>query len=96
MSVIAAVNLVDRLVLLEDGRELKITQFYKACSDHRELGPLTARDRLYPCCRVDDHEGAEVFVVQFGNNEAPALIEGADCLIVEIAAISLLKNSQIN
>lgn len=88
MSVIAAVNLPDRLVLLEDGRELPITQFYRACPDHRELGPLTAKDTLYSCCRIDGHEGAEVFTVD---------VPGADAaLIVEVAALSYAKPSQIN
>jgi hypothetical protein len=88
MSVIAAVNLPDKLVLLEDGRELNITQFYRACPDHDTLGPLTAKSELRSCCRVNGHQQAEVFTVD---------IPGADAaLIVEIAAISLTKPSQIN
>lgn len=88
MSVIAAANFLDRLVLLEDGRELPITQFYRACPDHDELGPLTAKDKLCSCCRVNGHQQAEVFTVD---------IPGADAaLIVEMSAISLAKPSQIN
>lgn len=88
MAVIAAVNFEDRLVLLEDRRELPITQFYRACKEHRDLGPLTARDRLCSCCRVDSWEDAEVFTVD---------IPGADAaLIVEMAALGLLKPSQVN
>lgn len=88
MSVIAAVNLVDRLVLLEDGRELPITGLYSACRYHRELGPLTAKDQLMSCCRVEDAETAEVFTVD---------IPGADAaLIVEVSAIHTAKPSQIN
>lgn len=88
MSVIAAVNLVDRLVLLEDGRELAITQFYRACSNHDELGPLTSKDKLCVCCRVDDHQEAEVFTVD---------VPGADAaLIVEVSALNYAKPSQIN
>lgn len=88
MSVIHAVNLLDRLVLLEDGRELPISQFYRACPDHDELGPLTAKDKLCSCCRVNGHQQAEVFTVD---------VPGADAaLIVEIAALSFAKPSQIN
>lgn len=83
MSVLAAVNYEDRLVLLEDGRELPITQFYKACREHRDLGPLTAKDRLMSCCRVDSHEGAEVFVVDVPGSDGAALI-------VDMLAISAI------
>lgn len=75
MSVIAAVNLIDRLVLLEDGRELPITQFY--CSSGPTM--LKATDELRFEDRTDDVEIAEVFTVE---------IPGADAaLIVEIAAM---------
>lgn len=86
MSVIAAVNYVDRLVLLEDGRELPITCFYKACPNHNDMGALTARDKLCSCCRWDgDTDEAEVFTVD---------IPGADAaLIVEIAALSAIDPS---
>lgn len=88
MSVISAVNFVDKLVLLEDGRELPITQYYRACPDHEALGPLTAKDKLCSCCRVNGHQQAEVFTVD---------IPGADAaLIVEISKMSMLKPSQIN
>lgn len=63
MAVLAAVNYIDRLVLLEDGRELPITQFYAACHQHDGQGRLTANSELRSCCRVPDHEDAEVFVV---------------------------------
>lgn len=89
MSVIAAVNLPDRLVMLEDGRELPITQFYKACRIHDDLGPLTAKDKLVSCCRVDSHEQAEVFVVEFPGT-------GGAHLIVEMSALSVVQPSQMN
>lgn len=81
MSVIAAVNLVDRLVLLEDGRELPITQFY--CSS----GPtrLKATDELRVEDRTDDHEIAEVFTVEVPGSGA--------ALIVEIDAMTTIAPS---
>lgn len=88
MSVIAAVNLPDRLVLLEDGRELPITGLYTACRYHSELGPLTAKDQLMSCCRTEDPDEAEVFTVDIPGAEA--------ALIVEVRAISTAKPSQIN
>lgn len=85
MSVIAAVNLPDRLVLLEDGRELPITQFYASLS-HEET--LTAKSALFQHHRIDTHRGAEVFTVD---------VPGADAaLIVEVAALNYAKPSQIN
>lgn len=85
MAVIAAVNLVDRLVLLEDGRELPITQFYSATRGER---PLTAKDELREEHRTDDAETAEVFTVDIPGTDA--------ALIVEIAAIHTPTTSQIN
>lgn len=88
MPVIVAVNLPDRLVLFEDGRELPITQFYKSCPAHDIMGPLTAKGELRSCCRISDCYGAEVFVVE---------IPGADAaLIVEMPALILFDSSQIN
>lgn len=84
MAVIAAVNLVDRLVLLEDGRELPITQFYASNSCRR----LTAKDELRAEHRTDDAEIAEVFTVDIPGSGA--------ALIVEIDAIETAKPSQIN
>jgi len=84
MAVILAVNFEDRLVLLEDGRELPITQFYTSDSPV----PLTAKSELRVEHRVDGYEEADVFVVD---------IPGADAaLIVEMSAFSLLKPSQVN
>lgn len=84
MAVIAAVNLVDRLVLLEDGRELPITRFYASPGPN----PLRAKDELRSEDRVDDPELAEVFTVD---------IPGSDtALIVEIDAIHTASASQIN
>lgn len=81
MSVIAAVNFVDRLVLLEDGRELPITQFYASSGP----GRLKATDELRVEDRVDDFEIAEVFTVE---------IPGADAaLIVEINAMTTIAPS---
>lgn len=84
MSVLAAVNLEDRLVLLEDGRELPITQFYASGGPV----PLTAKSELRAEHRVDSHHGADVFTV-----DIPGV--GA-ALIVELAAIGYAKPSQIN
>lgn len=84
MSLIVAMNLTDRLVLLEDGRELPITQFYASSGP----GRLTAKDELRVEDRLPDHEGAEVFTVD---------IPGADAaLIVEIAAITEARAKDIN
>lgn len=84
MSLIAAVNFVDRLVLLEDGRELPITQFYASSGP----GRLTAKDELRVEDRVDTAEEAEVFTVE---------IPGADAaLIVEIAALTEARAKDIN
>lgn len=85
MSVIAAVNFVDRLVLLEDGRELSITQYYSSGDPMR---PLKATDKLLTGQRVEHPDDADVFVAQ---------IIGTDVyLIVEIAALQTAKPSQIN
>lgn len=85
MAVIAAVNFEDRLVLLEDGRELQITQFYGSGDP---LAPLDARSQLCAHHRVDNWEDAEVFVAEF-----PGV---GTYLIVEMAALSTVKPSQIN
>lgn len=86
MSVIAAVNFEDRLVLLEDGRELPITQFYGSGDP---LRPLNAQSQLMDHHRVDDWQGAEVFVVEFPGS-------GGVHLIVEMKSLGLLKPSQLN
>lgn len=86
MSVIAAVNFEDRLVLLEDGRELPITQFYGSGDP---LAPLNANSQLLNHHRVDSWEQAEVFVVEFpGTNGVH--------LIVDMKSLALLKPSQLN
>ena len=86
MSVIAAVNFVDRLVLLEDGRELQIKQFY---SSGNPFAPLNAKSQLCNHHHVDRWEDAEVFVAE---------IPGSDGvhLIVDMREISLLKPTQDN
>lgn len=71
MAVLAAVNFVDRLVLLEDGRELPITQFYTSYG----IGdPLRATDELREEHRCDEHEIAEVFTVNIPGSDGAALI----------------------
>lgn len=86
MSFIAAVNFVDRLVLLEDGRELQITQFY-ASGD--PLAPLNAQSQLCTHHHVDRWEDAEVFVA-----EVPG--SGGVHVIVEMKELALVKPSQVN
>lgn len=84
MAVIAAVNFIDKLVLLEDGRELPITGFYASS------GPalLKVTDELRSDQRVDDWEEAEIFTVD---------IPGASAgLIVEMGAVSVLSDRQTN
>lgn len=82
MAILAAVNFVDRLVLLEDGRELPITQFYASSGPNL----LRATDELRAEDRVDDHEIAEVFTV-----EVPG--SGGAALIFEMGAISSIAPS---
>lgn len=86
MSIIAAVNFVDRLVLLEDGRELSITQFY---SSGDPLAPLNTHSQLCKHHRVDSHEDAEVFVAEFPGT-------GGAHLIVDMKELSFLKPSGLN
>lgn len=85
MSVIAAVNFVDKLVLLEDGRELEISQFYASLPDEP---PLKADSQIRAEHRRDDWEGAEVFAVK--------LNKLGDALLFEVSAILLAKPSDIN
>lgn len=86
MSVIAAVNFEDRLVLLEDGRELPITQFYGSGDP---LAPLNAKSELLNHHRVDSWQNAEVFVVEFPGS-------GGVHLIVGMRSLDLLKPTQLN
>ena len=86
MSVIAAVNFEDRLVLLEDGRELPITQFYRSGDP---LAPLNAHSELLNHHRVDTWQEAEVFVVEFPGS-------GGVHLIVEMRELAFLKPTQLN
>lgn len=84
MALLAAYNLIDRLVLLEDGRELPITQFYASPGP----GRLRSTDELRAEDRLPDHVGAEVFTVEVPGSGA--------ALIVEIAAIQDARSSDIN
>lgn len=86
MSVIAAINLIDRLVLLEDGRELAITKFYASPDET----PLKVADgvSLTADMEVEGPEDADVFTVQFPGTDA--------FLVVEIGAISLTDPAKLN
>lgn len=85
MALLVAHNLVDRIVLLEDGRELPITQFYASNTPgHR----LTAKSELRKEHHVDNWEDAEVYTVD---------VPGADAaLIFELAAITEARAKDIN
>lgn len=86
MAVIIAYNFEDRLVLLEDGRELEITQFYGSGNPMRKLH---ANDKLLNHHRVDTWEEADVFVAEFPGT-------GGAHLIVEIAALLTPTPQQIH
>lgn len=88
MSVILAVNFEDRLVLLEDGRELKITGFY-ANRTFPQKGPHRVGSALLKTDRVESWEDAEVFVAEFPGT-------GGVHLIVEIATMDLAQPKDIN
>lgn len=82
VAILAGVNLPDRLVLLEDGRELPITQFY------RSFPPLKAGDELREEHRIDSYDGADIFTVD--------LPGGGGALIVEIAALGFARPQDVN
>jgi len=83
MAVLAAVNLEDGLVLLEDGRELPITGYYRG---HNK--GLTAKSELRTEHRVNCWQDAEVFAV--------AIPGAGTALIVEISSLGFAKPSDIN
>lgn len=87
MAIIVSVNFEEKLVLLEDGRELKIDGFY-ARQMFPEKGPLTAGCALLDVDRVEDFREAEVFTVPFPGTDA--------ALIVEMGALGLGRKSDIN
>ncbi len=71
-TLLAAVNFVDKLVLLEDGRELPIGNFYAAAPGKPKL---TVKSELTVDDRVDDWEIAEVFSIVFPGVDAAVLVE---------------------
>jgi len=81
---IVAANFVDRLVVLEDGRELPIAGFYASPPG---APPLNAESKLSDNLRVDDPDDAEIFVVTL-----PGVVGNATpVLIVEMSALQIAK-----
>lgn len=86
MAVIAAVNFVSGLVLLEDGRELPITGYYASGVPGHSL---TVGDALVDRDRVLTADESEIFTVDIPGS-------GGAALIVETAAIRLARPQDIN
>lgn len=80
MAIIAAVNFTDKLVLLEDGRELPIAQFYGALDSEE---PLTIDSTLFEHHRVSDPNKAQIFAVELPGSDNAALL-------VEIASLGMI------